>query len=1321
MKRLLAMLLAIILLASFSYAEFIDDGSNNQTAGYCGTLNTTNATYTLNQTIIANSTCLTIEANNITINLNGSTIIGNMTGIGIYSSDYSNLTIENGTLNNFSYGLSFSSSESTTTRNITVINCTTSIMLNGFSNNNIIKDITIYNSTLGINITHSTQTSIINNTFFNTIWAYLLYNTSITNYDLINASLEISNQYTTIKFLNTSLNAQGTNLSNVIQMSHNYIYLNSTMNINLNQSANITLNSINYVNPKILAKWSDNDNWTDCPSNICINTSYSENTYLFNVTHFTSYKLKEIDQSIYQCGILNVTNITYTLNNTLIANSTCLTIEANNIILNLNGSTIYTNLTSGYGITTSGYSNITIANGTIINFSRAILFGDSSNNIIQNIIINASDDYGVYLNNLSSSTVSDITITKSGAYGLYLLSSSGNSINKITTNNITGLFCGNGLRVKYSSNTTISNSTVRNVNKNSLCIGSYSEQNINMTYFNITYINNYYGSKHTGEHNSTITYSNYINSTGYGLYITSSSGETVSDASLTNSTLEVISTTNSTLQNLTFTDCGNYCIYSSLSNNITILNNIFSASTITTNITINLTTNSTINSTTIFTGLNITNSHDLFIYNNTFHNNSISIYLLNSSMRKYTLINSSLRIATRTVTLDYHNRSFSHSGENTSNIFSFTTNSITVNSSSDPKFNQSANITIADISFNPFILYSAGDTNVYEECPSSICSKTSYTNNALRFNVTHFTTYKAGKIPIYSCQTLNVSNKLYYLNRSHNITSTCFNITASNISIDMRSHYINSTNQTTAIKIYNATNITLYNGTIKKQNISIHFQNTSDISISDLNIYNSEFAFFFLNRSSANIIFSNIYNTTIAAHSFNNSGTATLQHNYWGYSEAANITPLFNGTVSYNPWLTVDHPDATAPNITISSPSGSTWTASRQVNFSIISDDLVSVKYRSNQTNGSWSSWTQCYTTSNNGGDGYCDGISFSTNKTVVFEINATNLYNLSTKTNKTVKIDYEDPAPDLGQFITGSGGNLASNTVILSHLWPAAQGETNMTIDKDEFSITYIEFFLNYIARNAKLTVKKLGMHPNVLQNMTHEVYNYFEFTRENMISSNMSNIEIKFKIEKTWFVSRSQYNIKMYRYNSGWEELYTRYLTSDATYYYFKAQTPGFSYFAIAHINYSTPAITTTTIPVAGVTTTSTTVVDASSTTIWQQTSTTLEEDDRTEFNYLLPFFIILIIVIIVGLVTLIILFRDNLLALIPKIKEIFFKILSYIPNAPKQIHIMHDDEFEFDDLLAYVLSCKEQGFTKIEIRDQLESERVPKKVINKALKQL
>jgi len=74
-----------------------------------------------------------------------------------------------------------------------------------------------------------------------------------------------------------------------------------------------------------------------------------------------------------------------------------------------------------------------------------------------------------------------------------------------------------------------------------------------------------------------------------------------------------------------------------------------------------------------------------------------------------------------------------------------------------------------------------------------------------------------------------------------------------------------------------------------------------------------------------------------------------------------------------------------------------------------------------------------------------------------------------------------------------------------------------------------------------------------------------------------------------------------------------------------------------------------------------------------------------------------------------------------MIPKIKEIFFKILSYIPNAPKQIHIMHDDEFEFDDLLAYVLSCKEQGFTKIEIRDQLESERVPKKVINKALKQL
>ena len=67
------------------------------------------------------------------------------------------------------------------------------------------------------------------------------------------------------------------------------------------------------------------------------------------------------------------------------------------------------------------------------------------------------------------------------------------------------------------------------------------------------------------------------------------------------------------------------------------------------------------------------------------------------------------------------------------------------------------------------------------------------------------------------------------------------------------------------------------------------------------------------------------------------------------------------------------------------------------------------------------------------------------------------------------------------------------------------------------------------------------------------------------------MTSAEISFKVSKQWFSENNAdpSSIKLYRYSGGsWNELLTSRIGADASYYYYKSQTPGFSPFAIVSI---------------------------------------------------------------------------------------------------------------------------------------------------------
>jgi hypothetical protein len=111
-----------------------------------------------------------------------------------------------------------------------------------------------------------------------------LYRVNISN--ITNLVLEKSN-YGKINFSESVDLSSGGNLNAYVNISHNYIAINSTSLPELNNSATLILYNLTFANPIVLR------DGAVCPSSICTKLSYSAGTLRFNVTSFTSYSAAE--------------------------------------------------------------------------------------------------------------------------------------------------------------------------------------------------------------------------------------------------------------------------------------------------------------------------------------------------------------------------------------------------------------------------------------------------------------------------------------------------------------------------------------------------------------------------------------------------------------------------------------------------------------------------------------------------------------------------------------------------------------------------------------------------------------------------------------------------------------------------------------------------------------------------------------------------------------------------------------------------------------------------------------------------------------------
>ncbi|VVB61710.1 Uncharacterised protein [uncultured archaeon] len=152
----------------------------------------------------------------------------------------------------------------------------------------------------------------------------------------------------------------------------------------------------------------------------------------------------------------------------------------------------------------------------------------------------------------------------------------------------------------------------------------------------------------------------------------------------------------------------------------------------------------------------------------------------------------------------------------------------------------------------------------------------------------------------------------------------------------------------------------------------------------------------------------------------------------------------------------------------------------------------------------------------------------------------------------------------------TGSSGGTASDT---SKSWSSitAFNAATMSISSSSVDVTYVEFTPSQTVSNAQLSVAKLSDKPSSIASAPPgTVFEYISFSMDNITDSQISSASITFKVTSAWLSSNNldSSTVTLYRYSGGkWVALSTSSAKgSTATSSNYVADTPGFSYFAIA-----------------------------------------------------------------------------------------------------------------------------------------------------------
>jgi len=406
----------------------------------CG--DTINESCTLNTDLTHNETCFTVGVDNLVLDGAGYSLTGNISyGVkGISANGRFNLTVRNFNLFNYDTGINFR-----------------------YTNDSIITNNTLINSSMGIDLWHSNFNSISVNTVsgggFGGIRVYAASNNQISNNSFTN-----NTQGVEVNPSSDNNTFTGNNITNSIE-------------IGIAFSANSNNNTL--TNNYICSNGFDvNDSDSNTGSgNTCDTPIGFNDTQYIGCTNFCNGSSGILDPAgqgcvgdnfVFQCG--DTINESCTLNTDLAVNGTCFSIFTDNIVVDGGGYTITGNgSVNTYGIVLgTTLNNVTVQNFHVTNSYYGIISYGGSGLTIQNNNASNNTYYGIYYRDGNNTIIRNNTVDSNGQYGIFIYSNSrvatNNTLeyNTVRNNPYAGIMFGNSGSYNTTGNTASYNTACDN-------------------------------------------------------------------------------------------------------------------------------------------------------------------------------------------------------------------------------------------------------------------------------------------------------------------------------------------------------------------------------------------------------------------------------------------------------------------------------------------------------------------------------------------------------------------------------------------------------------------------------------------------------------------------------------------------------------------------------------------------------------------------------------------------------------------------------------------------------------------------------------------
>jgi parallel beta-helix repeat protein len=286
-----------------------------------------------------------------------------------------------------------------------------------------------------------------------------------TPWNITNATLEVIGNGT-IRWL-VNVNATNQNFDLNVNISGNRIFVNSSgLHSSFNGSAELTLYNLDIISPKIEVAI-DNENFAECnelTDPACSIVSYASGTFVFNVSHFTTYRAMEsageCDFNLSECKLSGwQSGKTYCMNQSIFSTNTCFNITSNNVTLDCKGFNITGDRTKN-GVIVKDNDNVTIINCVISSYFYGIQARNSTNLLVENSTITNSVK-GIQGDvNISNIVLLENKIKDNTGTGIHLTAGSTYFSNALIQENEIINNTDNGIYLEYSAGDSIINNTI---------------------------------------------------------------------------------------------------------------------------------------------------------------------------------------------------------------------------------------------------------------------------------------------------------------------------------------------------------------------------------------------------------------------------------------------------------------------------------------------------------------------------------------------------------------------------------------------------------------------------------------------------------------------------------------------------------------------------------------------------------------------------------------------------------------------------------------------------------------------------------------------